>query len=695
MSSGGLFSGVGYVDDTQDLDDRYILKETLLLPGDIITLNGITQEPEALPAGPNGYVLASNPALDLGLEWIAPPSEDINPGTPGANTGGSGLTIVEPSANVTQLALSLTGITPGIYGSATQVPQITFDSQGRASSAANVAINPNLVAGTPGAQTGTSGLTLAGGLSVALANSGVTANTYGSSTQIPVITVSGTGVITNVTLTPTVPATDPLASIPTRSFKAASGVTLSVSIDNTAIGDSCQANGIGATVYGSGARANGQGSTSMGHLSGTVGVTGNFCSLYGFQSYAAPGNTNVSAFGAGAGVDGNNGAVFGAGSFCRTNGVCISGYYGSALTGGNNGSVVGFLCLSQGNQVANFGYNNATGSASNSYVFGIANGSNFLSGSYNLILGELNATSLTTGQNNIFTGYNNSTSTNGTNNAILHGSNNQAADNASVFGRTSTALSAGSHVFGNSSTCTNTSSEGLIYGNGNSVSTSNGAIFGHNNTVISNSAFCFGTGNTAGGLNSFTYGHGLTNTSANTQLFGVDSNTRAHFTGFVHSRKSLGAAAGFTAADPSQLINTVLPAQTTLDIQSVRYNNGLNVDLVNDHIQLGSFGTFPLDTESTFLVTASISGTATNAGSAWFLQLMWVSPGFFAAPGTPMAESVMDLANATITNSTIVQTITIPPGTTGENYVYCRMTRIQGIGTATINVYRISVTRIA
>jgi hypothetical protein len=140
------------------------------------------------------------------------------------------------------VALAATGVSAGTYGSATQVPQITVDAKGRITSATNVAIsgvppggpaggdlsgtypNPtvariqgNAVApGTLGA--GDAGkvllwngsawtaTTLSGDIAsvsgtgaVALATTGVSAGTYGSATQVPVITVDAKGRITSAT----------------------------------------------------------------------------------------------------------------------------------------------------------------------------------------------------------------------------------------------------------------------------------------------------------------------------------------------------------------------------------------------------------------------------------------------------------------------------------------------------------------
>ena len=88
--------------------------------------------------------------------------------------------------------LASTAVNAGIYGSATQVAQVTFDAKGRAILAANVTI-PNTVALT-GDITATG--TTAGSVAATLAASGVTAGVYGDVGHLTTFTVDSKGRVT-------------------------------------------------------------------------------------------------------------------------------------------------------------------------------------------------------------------------------------------------------------------------------------------------------------------------------------------------------------------------------------------------------------------------------------------------------------------------------------------------------------------
>jgi hypothetical protein len=106
------------------------------------------------------------------------------------------------------LEVSATGVSSGVYGSNSTIPQITISPDGRITSATNLTV------GSPGSGIGTvtsvgltssslsvttTPITSQGTLSVNLLSSGVISGTYGNSFNIPVVTVNTFGQVTDVT----------------------------------------------------------------------------------------------------------------------------------------------------------------------------------------------------------------------------------------------------------------------------------------------------------------------------------------------------------------------------------------------------------------------------------------------------------------------------------------------------------------
>ena len=124
---------------------------------------------------------------------------------------GTGLTTTVTNNTIT-IVLDNTAVTPASYGSATAIPVITVDQQGRITAASTANISTDLaIAGDSGTDTvtlGTDTLTFAGGtgltstisnnnVSYALDNTAVSAGNYGSTTAIPVLTIDAQGRITS------------------------------------------------------------------------------------------------------------------------------------------------------------------------------------------------------------------------------------------------------------------------------------------------------------------------------------------------------------------------------------------------------------------------------------------------------------------------------------------------------------------
>jgi len=165
---------------------------------------------------------------------------------------GTGITVTGQGGETATptVALTNTGVSAGHYGGATQIPTLVVDAQGRITSATNtsVSVSFTLAADSGAGDTINNGdvFRVSGGagidtsltdntITVALETSGVVANTYGSASKIPVITVDQYGRITSAANVAVAGVTNFSASGNTFTISTADGGSFSASIQENSV----------------------------------------------------------------------------------------------------------------------------------------------------------------------------------------------------------------------------------------------------------------------------------------------------------------------------------------------------------------------------------------------------------------------------------------------------------------------------
>jgi hypothetical protein len=111
-------------------------------------------------------------------------------------TAGTGLTGGGNVASNVTITLANTAVSPNTYGGGTNAAQVTVDQQGRITAAANVAIPQGTVTNVA-TGTGLTGGPITSNGTISLANTAVTPATYGSANTAVTITVDQQGRLTN------------------------------------------------------------------------------------------------------------------------------------------------------------------------------------------------------------------------------------------------------------------------------------------------------------------------------------------------------------------------------------------------------------------------------------------------------------------------------------------------------------------
>lgn len=379
------YAGIGYVDETDTFDDVYIRHDIMAVKGELITHNDSTGFSQAVPPGVDGRVLVARPANAFGMAWEVPSTVSITGAALGGiDTTGSGLVFTpDPITGNGTIALAASGVVEGVYGSGTQVPVVTFDDAGRATTVTNTAIS-SMTINTSAPITGGGSISPGGALTLTHGNSGVTAGTYNAAN----ITVDARGHITlasNANTRSIAGGTGISLTGSTTNFYSLSGALMTINLANTTVA---------AGSYGSSTSVPTFTVNAQGQLTAAANVAINGAGL-GSITITPVGPLTVSG----------SPVVLG-GTVTLTN-TALNSVGTNAWAAGTN-SVVTALAVAVGDTAKAgpssvvVGYNSGSVLSSSSVFVGASQ--TIITGSANVIIGANAGQSMTTATQNVFVG---------------------------------------------------------------------------------------------------------------------------------------------------------------------------------------------------------------------------------------------------------------------------------------------------